>query len=120
MQPAFAHYYWRYFVNFGIIGITFTFCHSFLLAKKSNGKDTESSIKDIFKALLQVMNHSCITSALFWTLSDPPTQLTDSIFETGAYEVPSKSQNPTLLQVVHLVPNFHTLTTDGFCDLLGT
>ena len=23
--------------------------------------------------------------------------LTDSIFETGAYEVPSKSQNPTIL-----------------------
>ena len=22
--------------------------------------------------------------------------------------------------MVHLVPNFHTLKTDGFCDLLGT
>ena len=35
--------------------------------------------------------------------------LTDSIFETGAYEVPSKSQNPTILGQVGLEPNVHTL-----------
>ena len=37
--------------------------------------------------------------------------LTDGIFETGAYGVPSKSQNPTVLAVkmVHLVPNVQTL-----------
>ena len=37
--------------------------------------------------------------------------LTDNIFETGAYQVPSKSQNPTVLgQGVRLVFNGHTLT----------
>ena len=36
--------------------------------------------------------------------------LTDGIFETGAYGVPSKSQNPIILgQVVHLAPNVQTL-----------
>ena len=36
--------------------------------------------------------------------------LTDGIFETGAYRVPSKSQNSTVLvKVVHLVPNVQTL-----------
>ena len=33
--------------------------------------------------------------------------LTDGIFETGAYGVPSKSQNPIVL--IHLVPNVQTL-----------
>ena len=33
--------------------------------------------------------------------------LTDGIFVTGAYGVPSKSQNPIVL--VHLVPNVQTL-----------
>ena len=41
--------------------------------------------------------------------------LTDSIFEIGAYEVPSKSQNPTIwVKVVHLVPNIHTLAGHAF------
>ena len=36
--------------------------------------------------------------------------LTDVIFETGEYRVPSKSQNPNILgQGVHLVPNVQTL-----------
>ena len=36
--------------------------------------------------------------------------LTDGIFETGAYGVPSKSQNSTVfVKVVHLVPNVQTL-----------
>ena len=39
--------------------------------------------------------------------------LTDGIFETGAYGVPSKSQNPTVLDQggpsSHLVPNVQTL-----------
>ena len=34
--------------------------------------------------------------------------LTDGIFETGAYGVPSKSQNPTVLGQ-DLVPNVQTL-----------
>ena len=70
--------------------------------------------------------------------------LTDDIFETGAYGVPSKSQNPTVLgegdpsstQLRHLwfgnvvldgadwtlgTRWWTTLTqTFGFCDLLGT
>ena len=36
--------------------------------------------------------------------------LTDGIFKTGAYGVPSKSQNqPFWVKVVHLVPNVQTL-----------
>ena len=36
--------------------------------------------------------------------------LTDGIFETGAYGVPSKSQNqPFWIKVVHLAPNVQTL-----------
>ena len=35
--------------------------------------------------------------------------LTDSIFETGAYGVPSKSHQLFWVKVVHLVPNVHTL-----------
>ena len=41
-------------------------------------------------------------------LTNITVPLTDDIFETGAYGVPSKSQNPTVLGQ-DLVPNVQTL-----------